>query len=195
MARRIPGDWFDGSLPDNVVLDETAYLETAFYFADYRSQAEIGARFGRGASIYGGTMFEVGPKGQLEVGAFTLLNGVRIICEAQVEIGSHCLISWNTVLMDSYRILTSAEDRRRCLKLFVRQAARTWTCPAPACPVRLENNVWIGFGSCVLPGVTIGEGSVVGARSVVVEDVPPYVVVAGNPAHVIRQLSPTAKEP
>jgi len=195
MTRRIPGDWFNGAIPDNVVLDETAYVETAFYFADYSSQAEVGARIGRGASAYGGTMFDVGPKGLVEVGEFTLLNGVRIICEAHVEIGSHCLISWNTVLMDSYRVPTTAEDRRRCLQLLPRQTVRTWTCEAPARPVRLENNVWIGFGSCVLPGVTIGEGSVIGARSVVAEDVPPYVVVAGNPARIIRQLSPTAKEP
>jgi hypothetical protein len=76
MARRIPGDWFDGSIPDNVVLDETAYLETAFYFVEYRSQAEVGARIGRGASAYGGAMFDVGPKGYVEVGEFTLLNGV-----------------------------------------------------------------------------------------------------------------------
>jgi acetyltransferase-like isoleucine patch superfamily enzyme len=178
-----------------VVLDETAYVETASYFTDYRSQAEVGARIGRGASAYGGTMFDVGPKGQVEVGEFTLLNGVRIICEAHVEIGSHCLISWNTVLMDSYRVPSAAEVRRRCLRQFARQASRTWTCQAPALPVRLENNVWIGFGSCVLPGVTIGEGSVVGARSVVAEDVPPYTVVAGNPARIIRHLSPAAKEP
>jgi acetyltransferase-like isoleucine patch superfamily enzyme len=195
MARRIPGDWFDGTIPDNVSLEETACLETAFYFAEYCSQAEVGVRLGRGASAYGGTMFDVGPKGQVEVGEFTLLNGVRIICEGHVEIGSHCLISWNTVLMDSYRVPTSAEDRRRCLQLFARQTARKWTCQAPARPVRLENNVWIGFGSCVLPGVTIGEGSVVGARSVVAEDVPPYTVVAGNPARIIRHLSPAVKEP
>jgi acetyltransferase-like isoleucine patch superfamily enzyme len=49
---------------------------------------------------------------------------------------------------------------------------------------------WIGFDVCVLPGVTIGEGAIVGARSVVAGDVPPYTVVAGNPARVVRRLSP-----
>jgi len=43
----------------------------------------------------------------------------------------------------------------------------------------------------VLPGVTIGEGSVVGARSVVNADVPPFTVVAGNPARIIRKLEPS----
>ena len=55
-------------------------------------------------------------------------------------------------------------------------------------PIRLHDNVWIGFDVCVLPGVTIGEGSIVGARSVVNADVPAYTIVAGNPARVIREL-------
>ena len=195
MSRTIPGDWFAGSIPDNVVLDETAYLETAYYFSEYRSEAGVGMRIGRGASAYGGTMFDVGPRGQVNVGDFSLLNGVRIICEAQVEIGAYCLISWDTILMDSYRVPSSSAGRRRCLERFARQISRKWACQAPARPIRLENNIWIGFGSCVLPGVTIGEGSVVGARAVVRDDVPPYVVVAGNPARIVRRLSPAANEP
>jgi acetyltransferase-like isoleucine patch superfamily enzyme len=169
-------------------------LETAYYFSEYRSEAEVGVRIGRGASAYGGTMFDVGRRGQVNVGDFSLLNGVRIICEAQVEIGAHCLISWDTVLMDSYRVPSSSAGRRRCLERFACQISRKWTCQAPARPIRLGNNIWIGFGSCVLPGVTIGEGSVVGARSVVRDDVPPFVVVAGNPARIIRRLPPASIE-
>jgi acetyltransferase-like isoleucine patch superfamily enzyme len=55
-------------------------------------------------------------------------------------------------------------------------------------PIRIGRNVWIGFDACVLPGVTIGEGSIVGARSVVFADVAPWTLVAGNPARVIRAL-------
>jgi acetyltransferase-like isoleucine patch superfamily enzyme len=57
-------------------------------------------------------------------------------------------------------------------------------------PVRIGDNVWIGFDAVILPGVTIGQGSIVGARSVVAEDVPPFTVAAGNPARVIKQLEP-----
>lgn len=55
-------------------------------------------------------------------------------------------------------------------------------------PVVIENNVWIGEYSAVLKGVRIGEGSVVGCHSVVTKDVPPYCIVAGNPARVVKQL-------
>jgi putative colanic acid biosynthesis acetyltransferase WcaF len=54
-------------------------------------------------------------------------------------------------------------------------------------PIIIEDDVWIAAEAFIGPGVTIGRGSVVGARAVVVKDVPPWSVVAGNPARVIRQ--------
>ena len=54
--------------------------------------------------------------------------------------------------------------------------------------IKVENDVWIGAGAIILTGVTIGEGSIIGAGAVVTKDVPPFVVVAGNPARVIRNV-------
>ena len=56
-------------------------------------------------------------------------------------------------------------------------------------PVRIEDDVWIGAGAVLLPGVVIGAGSVVGAASVVTGSVTPGVVVAGSPARIIRQIT------
>lgn len=53
-------------------------------------------------------------------------------------------------------------------------------------PVTVEDDVWIGAGAIILPGITVGKGSVVGAGSVVTKNVPPGVTVAGNPARIIR---------
>ena len=58
--------------------------------------------------------------------------------------------------------------------------------PASKGPTRIGNDVWIGDGATILSGVTIGDGAVVGARAVVAQDVPPYHVVAGNPAREVR---------
>nr|WP_232049358.1 CatB-related O-acetyltransferase [Rickettsia asiatica] len=54
----------------------------------------------------------------------------------------------------------------------------------------IGNNVWFGTNSTVLPGVNIGDGAIIGACSVVAKDVPPYIIVAGNPAKVIRYRFP-----
>ena len=55
-------------------------------------------------------------------------------------------------------------------------------------PIVIEDKVWIGINSTVLPGVRIGYGSIVGAQSVVTRDVPPMTVVAGNPARIIKRI-------
>ena len=57
---------------------------------------------------------------------------------------------------------------------------------APDRPIVIEDDVWIGAGVVVLPGRRIGRGSIVGAGSVVAHDVPPFAVVAGNPAQVVK---------
>lgn len=60
-----------------------------------------------------------------------------------------------------------------------------------ASPVRIGNNVWIGGGAIVCPGVTIGDNTTIGAGSVVVKDIPANVVAVGNPCRVIRTLPAT----
>jgi acetyltransferase-like isoleucine patch superfamily enzyme len=55
-------------------------------------------------------------------------------------------------------------------------------------PIKIEKNVWIGEGVAILPNVTIGENSIIGANSVVTKDIPKNSVVGGNPARVIRTL-------
>ena len=188
--RTLPWDWHPGRVPDNVTVDPEAYLETTYSFHLFRGAAADAVRIGRGASIYLGVMFDVGPQGRVRVGDFTLINGARIICDAEVSFGDYCLISWNTVFMDTCRLPTAVASRRTELAAFASREPRRLESSATPKPIRIERNVWIGFDACILPGVTVGEGSVVGARSVVVEDVPPYAVAVGNPARIIRKLDP-----
>jgi acetyltransferase-like isoleucine patch superfamily enzyme len=187
-AGTLPWDWYPGTIPANAEVDETAYVETSYSFALFRSEQPAGVRIGRGASTYLGTMFDVGPRGRVRLGEYALVHGARIICDAEVEIGAYALISWNVVLMDTYRVPLDPTRRRRELRRAAGRRPRRLDGGEVARPVRVGRNVWIGFDACVLPGVTIGEGAVVGARSVVAADVPPFTVVAGNPARVVRQL-------
>src|SRR5262249_6107751 len=165
-ARTLPWDWYPGSIPDNVVIDETAYVETSFSFQLYRSEEPVGVHIGRAASTYLGTMFDVGRRGRVSLGVYALVHGARIICDEAVEIGDYALISWNVVLMDSCRGPLDPAQRRRELERVAARRPRHLA-GGPARPVRIGRNVWIGFDACVLPGVTVGDGAVVGARSVV----------------------------
>jgi acetyltransferase-like isoleucine patch superfamily enzyme len=187
-GRTIPWDWYPGTIPHNAIIDETAYIETTFSFYLYRSKAPVGIEIGHGSSTYLGTMFDVGPQGRVSLGEYALVHGARIICDCEVAIGDYCLISWNVVLMDTYRVPLEPAERRRELSLVPFRVGRHLQSSTPARPIRVGRNVWIGFDSCILPGVSIGEGAIVGARSVVKEDVEPFTIVAGNPARVIRRF-------
>lgn len=194
-SRRLEWDWYPGTIPENVRIHETAYVETSFSFYFYRSLQPEGVSYGRGASSYLGTMFDVGTNGRVQIGDYALVHGARIICDSEITIGDYALISWNVVLMDTYRLPTSVSQRRDELQSIPGRSPRLPVSREPARPIAIGRNVWIGFDSCVLPGVSIGEGSVVGAKSVVIENVPPFTVVAGNPARIIRSLDPLSGRP
>jgi acetyltransferase-like isoleucine patch superfamily enzyme len=190
--RKLEGDWFPGTVPENVALHDTAYVETTYSFQLFRSLVPEAVRLGRGASIYLGVMFDLGPSARMTIGDFTLMNGSRVICDQQITVGDHCLVSWNTVLMDTYRAPVSPALRQTLLREVAHRCGKRVEPAEQARPIAIGNGVWIGFDSVVLPGVTIGDGAIVGARSVVASDVSSYAIVAGNPARVIRQLDPKA---
>jgi acetyltransferase-like isoleucine patch superfamily enzyme len=104
------------------------------------------------------------------------------------------------VLMDGYRWPLDPEARAAELRHALRPQARDAgdaigstpgareTRRPRARPIRIGRDVWIGFGASVLPGVSIGDGAVVGARAVVTTDVAARTLVAGNPARALRAL-------
>jgi acetyltransferase-like isoleucine patch superfamily enzyme len=187
-GRTLPWDWHPGVIPENVLVDETAYVETSFSFTEYRSGAAIGVQIGKGSSTYSGTMFDVGKQGRVRLGDYVLVHGARIICDAEIEVGDYTFISWNVVLMDTYRAPFDPIARRRIVERLPFQEERRLTAETPGRPIYIGRAVWIGFDVCILPGVTIGDGAIVGARSVVLENVEPYTIVGGNPARLMRRL-------
>jgi acetyltransferase-like isoleucine patch superfamily enzyme len=183
MPRKLEWDWHDGLIPDNVWIDPAAYVETSQSFELYCSELAEGARIEAGAAIYPPTMLDLGVHAQLVLGECAMLNGPRIICDGRIEIGAYSLISWNVVLMDTYRVPIQPEARRELL----RKGGRLDAGGIPR-EIHIGKNVWIGFDAIVLPGVSIGEGSVIGARSVVAQDIPAYCIAAGSPARVVKKL-------
>ncbi len=187
-AHQIAGDWYGGTIPENVQVCDGAHVETTYSFRLYRSRRELGMILGTNSAAYIGCMFDMGPDAIFQVGAYTLLNGLWLISDQQVTIGTHCLLSWNVVIMDNFRAPIDVPSRRRLLETFAANRHSGIFAPVRPRPVTIGNNVWIGFDCCILPGVRIGDGSIIGARSVVDQDIPDFCIAAGNPARVIRTL-------
>lgn len=187
--RRVEGDWWQHPIPDNVDFGEGFYCETAQIFRHLRTKRPHAVILGRHVSCYAGCSFSLGTEGSVSVGDFTLLNGALVMAEERIEIGSHCLVSWNVGLADSdFHPLPAAQ------RLIDAQALAPFLKDRPprpklrTAPVIIGDNVWIGMNAIILKGVTIGENSVVAAGAVVTKSVPANCVVAGNPAIMMRQL-------
>lgn len=108
-------------------------------------------------------------KAILRVGNNCGFSGTVIGCFEEILIGNNVLCGANTLITDSD---WHTQDPR----------------VGPPRPVRISDNVWLGYGSVVMKGITIGENTIIGAGSVVVRDIPANVIAAGNPCKVIREL-------
>ncbi len=187
--RQYPCDWEPVPMRDNISVDPEAHIDTAFSFDLCRSELPDAVSLARGSQVLSGTMLDVGPRGRVTLGECAMLNACWLIADSEITIGACTMLSWSVIVMDSYRFPRNRELRREELMQLPGRPGRRSAAAVKERPVHIGNNVWIGFEACILPGVTIGDGAVVGARSVVFEDVPPYTVAAGNPARFVRQLA------
>lgn len=109
------------------------------------------------------------------IGDNTFINHNAYLMDgAQIKIGSYCFIGPNCGMYTAVHPLI-AEERNKGLE--------------KAKPVIIGDNVWIGGDVTILPGVKIGENTVIGAKSVVTKDIPANVVAVGNPCRVLRKIT------
>lgn len=126
--------------------------------------------------------FTASPRLTIGDGTFLGHDSVMTIAD-HITIGRRCLIAGSVRITDFDGHSLRAGDRRR----------EEWGATPQVAPVIIEDDVWVAHGAVILKGVRLGHGSVVGARAVVTKDVPPYAVVAGNPARVVKLLEEDAR--
>lgn len=105
--------------------------------------------------------------------------GLTLVDDTHIYVGDHVLFGPNVVLATaSHPVLPELRERGFQFNL----------------PIHIGNNCWLGSGAIVLPGVSIGDNSVIGAGSVVTADVPPNVIAVGNPCRVLRPIGERDRE-
>lgn len=117
------------------------------------------------------------------IGNTTIFSVISIIIEDDVLISSDCLIQ------DTDNHSLSREIRKKDCADWKEKGMQQWEFVKSE-PIKICKGSWIGAKSIILKGVTIGEGGIVGAGSVVTKDVAPYTIVAGNPAKFIKNALP-----
>jgi acetyltransferase-like isoleucine patch superfamily enzyme len=157
-------------LRDRLKLDGLAFVGPGVVL-----QVKRGARIelGRWSWIGHGTKIRC-HEGHVSIGAKTVLGQeCTISAYRQVAIGRECVIADRVMFIDFDHGMVDVERPIRLQGIYMRD-------------VEVGNNVWIGYGACILRGVTIGDNAVIGTNSVVTRDVPANAVVGGVPARVIR---------
>jgi acetyltransferase-like isoleucine patch superfamily enzyme len=187
--RYVQDDWYPEPIPPNVDFGEGFYCESAQVFKKLISKKPHAVVFGNHVSVYAGCSFAVQKDGCCTVGDFTLLNGAIVMAEEFVAIGSHCLISWGVGIADSdFHPLEPAQrliDAQALAPFFKNRPPRP---KLKTAPVKIGDNVWIGMNAVILKGVTIGDNSVVAAGAVVTKSIRPNMIVAGNPAVMVKKF-------
>lgn len=132
----------------------------------------MGAKVGKWVTYYPGISIKTGRN--LILGDYVDVSaGVRLETDGGLEIGERTLIGFGAMILTG-----NHEIPKDKMPIFYGRNMRK--------KVTIEKDVWIGGKSIILPGVNIGEGSIIAAGSVVTKDVPPFTIVAGVPAKIIK---------
>jgi acetyltransferase-like isoleucine patch superfamily enzyme len=176
-------DWFSLPVPDNVRLGARSWLHSSFAFAHYRSRAAIGVLIGDDTGLYAGTFFDLGPEAEVEIGNYCSIVGAIFATNGRVVIGDFALIAHEVILADTHWATPGLRQ----------PAAEQLRAPhQPVISIEIGANVWIGTQAIILGNVRIGEGAIIGAGTLVTQDVPPFTLCAGNPMRIVRTISKSA---
>jgi acetyltransferase-like isoleucine patch superfamily enzyme len=161
-------DWFPRPLPENIRIGEGSWMYSAYAFLHYRSRRPVGVRMGRHSGAYSGTLFELGPDGEVTIGDHCAIVGAIISTNGRVVIHDYAFIAHDVVIADS-----------------AMSAPGPTEVPSHNPSVVIGRNAWVGARAVLLGGARLGEGAILGAGAVLDSAVPDYAIAAGNPACVV----------
>jgi hypothetical protein len=170
---RLEHDWFPRAVPANVVLGPRSWIASSYTFLHYRSCRPVGVQVGHDSGLYVETQLDLGPDGHVTVGDYCTLVGPIFSTNGKVTIGNYVLISKDVVVAD--HPFAAPPDAR--------SIARDGTSN-----IVIDDDAWIGTRAVILPGARIGRGAIIGAATVVDQDVPPLSIFAGNPGRVVGRV-------
>jgi acetyltransferase-like isoleucine patch superfamily enzyme len=139
-------------------------------------------------SVIAGELLIFRHGGRITIGDWCYIGeGTRVWSSCSIKIGDRVLIAHNVNIFDSRTHPINPRERHAHFRE-IKDHGHPLKINLGEKPVTIADDAWIGANATILRGVTIGTGAIVGAGSVVTGDVAPFMIVSGNPAHVVRKL-------
>ncbi|MFZ2904628.1 MAG: acyltransferase [Cyclobacteriaceae bacterium] len=127
--------------------------------------------------------------GSIKIGNYcSFRTGTYVGSSNFIIIGDHVYGAENVFIIDNNNHPISPKERKEMTMTQPNSPSWKWNERVISSPIIIEDNVWLGRNCMILKGVRIGEGSIVAAGAVVTKEVPPFSIVAGNPARVVRKI-------
>lgn len=184
---RIPGDWFSGAIPENIEVGVASVIDSSFCFKHFFSTLPVGLKVGESVTLWR-TSLAVEESGYLQIGNYSYIANASLVCSEKISIGNGVFIAGGVTIVDSDFHPMAPAARLADTVALSPIGNRNRRPPIKAAPVIIGDDVWIGYNSTILKGVTIGDGAVISPGALVIENVAPGVTVAGNPAKPISAV-------
>jgi acetyltransferase-like isoleucine patch superfamily enzyme len=183
----VKGDWCNFPVPLNMEVGENTVIDSSSCFKKFFSTKQPGLKIGSNVTLQSPAL-ATEENGYIEIGDYCFISGAAIISSIGIVIGSHVFIAGGVTIVDSDFHPVDPAARMQDTIAISAVGNKHQRPSFESLPVKIEDNVWIGFNATILKGVTIGEGSVIEPGAVVLKNVPPRSVVSGNPA-LIKPLT------
>lgn len=152
-------------------------------------QAKTNIKIGTNTHIRG-TLLLFAHNGNINIGDNCYIGfGTQIWSANEISIGNDVLISHNCNIIDTNSHEENYLERKESYIKMLIKGHPTENVNVKSAPIIIKDHVWISYDVCILKGVTIGKGAIIGAGSVVLKNVEPFTMVAGNPAVFIKNIS------
>lgn len=178
-----------------MTIDDTVVFTNTFSLRQDIVSSQKRLTIGKDSIIGGQFIFE-SSIGNITIGEHSFIGCSTFISRSSITIGSNVTIAWGCTIYDHDSHSLNYVERRKDIsdelddirngRNFI--VHKNWDV-VNSKPITICDDAWIGMNCIILKGVTIGEGAIVGAGSVVTKDVPAWTVVAGNPAKVVKTLT------